>query len=271
MYKKYKTCPRQSYVSIWKYTGTDAVLKTVPIQCKTWSCPVCSESKVIQLRNKLEKFFKDKPLSLITLTVKYYGQGPFTASTHIKKSFSRLRKMINRRYDNFPYVYFVETHKHHQTIHYHLLTTLSIRKYKLKNLWKKASRNSYQADISSHGVKHGILKRYAIKYVQKQAFSGGGIMLYGQKIYSYSSHFFNPPRGDSDWTFLYMETVSHEAMCKCISISNLLEIDLSQTERSPPVKIKLDSTIGYRFILRETSEEDFKKILYDCLDFYEAS
>jgi hypothetical protein len=229
-----KNCPRGRWISIKRKT-TSGGLEFVKFysRCKTWKCPHCAPIQKDLLSEKIRKFFAGKSIFHYSFTVRNTGQGSERTVKHIKQSFSRFRKKINRRYGRFPYVYFLEfTAK--GAAHYHLLTTLEIPKWRAKDLWYQSTRNSYQVGKSKHAEKHGIVMRYVVKYVLKQVKHWNGSSIYGHRMYCYSSHFFNPPKPPTSWELVGMWKSSLLADIEHYSAVKDAQVQLSDLVRGSP-------------------------------------
>lgn len=194
-------CPRSFYLLLKKDTPAGTIIKGFKTSCKTWSCPVCAPKKRNALYHKVKDYFKNRQLFMITLTVRVRGQSIDTQSKHLKLSFSKFRKRINRKYGKFPYIYFVEIGKGNN-LHYHLLTDKYLTPAWLVKNWRECTKDSWIIDIKGYGIKHSIIYKYVQKYVVKQAVAHGSSLIGGYRIYSYSSDFWNPIKIKAGWKLL---------------------------------------------------------------------
>lgn len=237
---KEDNCPRSFWLSLRRDDPDRSThflkFKTA---CKTWSCPVCSQRKKDLLAEKIRKYFKNKCIYHYTLTIKNTNQGTERSVLHGKKSFARFRKKINRRFGRFAYIYFVEFTKH-GIVHYHLLSDCDFPKYVVKNLWFQSTRNSFQVEKSKFPEKHGIVRRYVVKYVLKQIEEFGKSTVHGQKVYTYSSHFFNPPRARLGWELIGLYDCGIQCMIEHYTAIREYRIEIAEVGRPPPECIQRD-------------------------------
>lgn len=233
-------CPRSIWLSMQRTdsAGAQHFLK-FKTRCKTWSCPYCGRIQKDLLSEKIRKFFAKKNIYHYTFTIRNTGQSPEASVKHGKHSFSRFRKLMNRRYGRFAYVYFVEFTQR-GIVHYHLLSDGDFPKWKVKELWFKSTRNSYMVEKSKFAVKHGIVRQYVLKYVLKQIDQYGKSVVHGQKIYAYSSHFFNPPKLKLGWELIGLFEDGIEAMVTHYTAIREWRIQSSEIGRPPPMLVQKD-------------------------------
>lgn len=226
-------CSNKKLAILQRETPAGIEVKAVYTTCKTWKCPECSQRKVLELRNRIYRFFYKKTIYHYTFTIKQYGQSESSARHHLKKSFDRFRKRIARLYNHFDYIYFFEIGKA-GNFHYHLLSSTAIKWRDLRWHWRGSTRNSMICYRTTFASGKGVIRKYVAKYVQKQALAHGGASFCGHRFYSHSRHFYRLAKIVSGWKLVeWVDSVPEAVRYMGDLIADLI-VEFSDSVRGSP-------------------------------------
>jgi len=191
--KGFEVCPNSVfYATLIAHEKYDDSIKTVPLRCKAWNCPVCAKLNAWILEKKAEfalqgmiskvksdgfrtKYF----IKFLTLTVP--GKSfrakitPEYAEKLMKKAFNKLMTALRKKYGKDEYIWVYEPQKDgfphmHVVLIGHNIAPVEILD-DIKNLWNK----KYKMGFVKMNAVTGKLKQisyYLSKYISKEMGKG---------------------------------------------------------------------------------------------------
>jgi hypothetical protein len=108
-------------MTIKKEIAGTAILKAVPLRCKSWSCPICSEKKSNSYGKRIADSFGNQQLYFYTFTF-YHSMDSLSCWKNQSKAWNHLLTILHKHYGRFSYVKVLESHRESPYPHLHVLT-----------------------------------------------------------------------------------------------------------------------------------------------------
>lgn len=155
-------CPRHYAVGV-KKTDTLTEYRTLPLTCKSWSCPSCAPKKSARYGKIFESIFTRKQLYFYTLTFHHRGD-PRSVWARAAKSWNHLLTILHQTEGRFSYVRILESHTISCYPHYHIVVTKHFDAVKFGQALRR-SGFGWQAvckRVNAQGL-NGYLRKYLAK------------------------------------------------------------------------------------------------------------
>lgn len=206
-------CPSSPRTSSIAYCGQGAIVGIapddrevviIPLRCKQWDCPTCGSLKAFKTAAKIATGSPNKFLTL-TLDPKFYHTTAL-ALDHLKRSFSKLVRLIRKQFGPFHYAAVLELQKSGMP-HYHICARSKyIPQRWLSVQWQRLTRAT---NVDIRAVKNqSKVASYLCKYLAKTATATVQV-LNGRRLVQFSAAYLPDDRGqvaDADkavWTWTW--------------------------------------------------------------------
>lgn len=152
-----------SFVTLRKRVENTEVLRSIPLRCKSWSCPHCAVKKANKYAKIMDVLFRKKQLYFYTFTFRHDGT-PLEVWGSAGAAWNRLNTAIHRRYKTHAYIRILESHVESPYPHYHICST---RLYSAVWLGKELRKAGFGWNAEIKRVNSSGLGFYLRKYLVK--------------------------------------------------------------------------------------------------------
>lgn len=181
------------------------------IACKRWSCPHCSNVKIMRISNKTNYGFKDREiLYRVTITQR------LGSTRNIMRDWQTLKKRIERKYSAKVNYFWVKEKTKNGQRHLHLLIDQAVDSQWIRDNYAEITRGeSFHVKVNEEPVLH--CWGYALKYMSKDLdiqlveIDGKKVPYwnYKERKYGYSRELFKGLSGNQEWFTEYSRGASN--------------------------------------------------------------
>ena len=224
-----------------------------PQRCGRWDCPTCRAIKARKIKQKINEFFTDQTVYMLTLTDPHKTDCA-TAWRTFGERWNRLRTYCSREFGKFSYIRILEPHKGEPYPHMHVLTNRRFPPEKMAGL---VTQWGFGFQWSQQELDAKVAGRYITKYLTKDWVDNGAakIRQYTKTRICQASKDIAPiMRPKTDWV-----TVKHNM--DPFTAWSFAKNVYNQAHKCYPYKTKLEYSNNMLMLTTQTTSQPMDKEL----------